>query len=39
VSEWRWIAAGALDAELALAPKTFTPWFRLLVPEIQRRVP
>jgi isopentenyl-diphosphate delta-isomerase len=39
VSEWRWIAADALEAELALAPEGFTPWFRLLVTELQRHVP
>jgi isopentenyl-diphosphate delta-isomerase len=39
VSEWRWIAADALDAELALAPEMFTRWFHLVVAEVQRRVP
>jgi isopentenyl-diphosphate delta-isomerase len=35
VSEWRWIAPDALDAELALAPHTFSAWFRLLLPEVR----
>jgi isopentenyl-diphosphate delta-isomerase len=39
VSEWRWVAADALAAEVALAPEQFTVWFRLLLPEVQRRVP
>jgi len=36
VSEWRWIAPDALDAEIALAPETFTVWFRLLIPQVRR---
>jgi isopentenyl-diphosphate delta-isomerase len=39
VSEWRWVAADALTAEVALAPEQFTVWFRLLLPEVQRRGP
>lgn len=39
VSEWRWVAADALAAEVALAPENFTAWFRVLLPEIPRRVP
>lgn len=37
VSEWRWIAPDALDAEMALAPGNFTAWFRLLLPEVIAR--
>lgn len=29
VSEWRWIKAEALEAEIASSPKRFTPWFKL----------
>ena len=36
VSDWRWIAPDALAAEMTLAPESFTAWFRLLVPEVQR---
>jgi isopentenyl-diphosphate delta-isomerase len=39
VSEWRWIAPDALDAEMALAPGNFTAWFRLLLPEVTSRIP
>jgi isopentenyl-diphosphate delta-isomerase len=39
VSEWRWIAPDALAAEMALAPGTFTAWFRLLVPEVRGSAP
>jgi isopentenyl-diphosphate delta-isomerase len=38
VSEWRWIAPEALDAEIALAPGTFTAWLRLLLPEVGSRI-
>ena len=38
VSEWRWIAPDALDAEIALAPGNFTAWFRLLLPEVASRI-
>lgn len=34
VSEWRWIAPDALEAEMALAPGDFTAWFKLLLPEV-----
>lgn len=37
VSEWRWIAPDALEAELTLAPGSFTPWFRMLLPEVSSR--
>jgi isopentenyl-diphosphate delta-isomerase len=37
VSEWRWIACDALEAEMALAPGNFTAWFRLLLPEVKAR--
>jgi len=39
VSEWRWIAADHLEAELALAPENFTSWFRILLPEVQQHRP
>lgn len=39
VSEWRWVAADALAAEVALAPQNFTAWFRLFLPEVQRHGP
>jgi isopentenyl-diphosphate Delta-isomerase len=29
VQAWRWIAPGALDAELAQSPQRFTPWLQL----------
>jgi len=29
IADWRWIAPDALDAEMAHAPATFTPWFKL----------
>ncbi len=29
VANWRWIAPGALDVELADTPQRFTPWFKL----------
>ena len=38
VSEWRWIAPEALEAEMALAPGNFTAWFRLLLPEVAARI-
>ena len=38
VSEWRWVAPDALDAEMALAPGNFTAWFRLLLPEVAARI-
>ena len=39
VSEWRWIGSDALDAEVALAPGSFTAWFRMLLPEVTSRKP
>ena len=38
VSEWRWVAPDTLNAEMALAPGTFTAWFRLLLPEVTSRI-
>lgn len=29
ISDWRWIAPAALDAEMASEPRHFTPWFKL----------
>jgi isopentenyl-diphosphate Delta-isomerase len=29
IANWRWVAAAALDAELAATPEIFTPWFKL----------
>lgn len=29
IDEWRWISPDALDAELAAAAESFTPWFRM----------
>lgn len=37
VSEWRWVAPDALRTEMARAPETFTPWFRMAVPELAER--
>ncbi|HEX7029855.1 MAG TPA: isopentenyl-diphosphate Delta-isomerase [Gammaproteobacteria bacterium] len=29
ISDWRWIAPGALDDEMRARPEAFTPWFKL----------
>ena len=34
VSEWRWMDAATLRDELARRPEQYTPWFRLLEPEV-----
>ena len=39
VSEWRWVTANALAAEVAFAPENFTAWFRLLLPMVHRHLP
>ena len=29
IAEWRFVSVDALEAELAAAPETFTPWFKM----------
>lgn len=36
ISKTRWINAGALDAEMARHPQSFTPWFKLEWARIRR---
>lgn len=36
ISDTRWIAPAALDAEMAAAPERFTPWFKIEWARIQR---
>ena len=36
VAAWRYVTAQALRCEVALAPETFTPWFKLAWARIQR---
>ena len=39
ISEWRWIAPSALDAELAATREAFTPWFKMEWERLRRDLP